>query len=311
MHVVMAETQTITLPDGRTLSYGIYGDPAASFTIFYFHGFPASHHEAAVFEFCDAAHAKNIRIIASDRPGMGLSTFQPARAITDWPADVLSLADHEVIRADKFAVLGTSGGSPYVLACCAAIPDTRLKAAGIISGLYPVSLGLKGMLMEPRVLLWLAPWATTLVEKVLDWNIGSPARDESHPDKLEKLMDDSMCQRPEPDKRAWEEDEGGLRKMLVASVRHALQNGGAKGAAWEARLFGSPWGFELADVKMGEGKLVLWHADKDVNSPLAMAEKAHALLQGSELRLGPGEAHMSLLLHKAQEVLDTLKERAA
>jgi pimeloyl-ACP methyl ester carboxylesterase len=307
----MAETQTITLPDGRTLSYGIYGapTPAASLTIFYFHGFPASHHEAAAFG--DAARARNIRIIAPDRPGMGLSTFQPARAITDWSADVLFLADHAAIRADTFAVLGISGGSPYVLACCAAIPDTRLKAAGIISGLYPVSLGLKGMLMEPRLLLWLAPWATTLVEKVLDWGIVSSARDETDPDKLERLMNDSMRERPEPDKRAWEEDEGGLREMLVASVRHAFQDGGAKGAAWEARLFGSPWGFELADVKMGEGKLVLWHGDKDLNSPLAMAEKAHALLQGSELRLGRGEAHMSLLLHKLQEALDTLKEGVA
>jgi pimeloyl-ACP methyl ester carboxylesterase len=234
---------------------------------------------------------------------MGLSTFQPARANTDWPADVLSLADHAAICADTFAVLGTSAGSPYVLACCAAIPDTRLKAAGIISGLYPVSVGLKGMLM--------APWATKLAEKVLDWGIGSPARDETDPNKLERLMGDSMRERPGPDKRAWEEDEGGLREMPVASTRHALQGDGAGGAVWEARLFGSLWGFELADVKVGEGKLVLWYGDKDLNSPLAMAEKAHALLQGSELRLGLGEAHMSLLLHKLQEALDALKESTA
>lgn len=49
----------------------------------------------------------------------------------------------------------------------------------------PVSLGL----MESRLVLLLALWATKLVEKVMDWGIGSLARDETHPDKLERLSD--------------------------------------------------------------------------------------------------------------------------
>ena len=317
-----SKTLSISLPDGRTLSYGIYGATApGARTVFYFHGFPASHHEAAVLD--DAARAADVRIVAPSRPGMCRSTFQPGRAITHWPTDVLALADHAAIRADTFGVLGASGGAPYVLACCAALPASRLRAAGILSGLYPASLGLQGMLLEARLLLWLAPWSTGLVQRMLDWSIGAAAAaaaatttsDANSGNKLEMLMDHAMRTRPGPDRRAWEENEGGLRDMLVTSVQNAFPadsgggGGGARGAAWEAKLLGCEWGFELTDVNMGEGRLVLWHGKKDVNSPLAMAEKAHAMLAGSEIRIECDEAHMSLLLHKLHEALAVLKER--
>jgi len=130
-----SETLSISLPDGCTLSYGIYGATApSSLTVFYFHGFPASHHEAAVLD--DAAWAADIRVVAPSRPSMCRSTFQPDRAIAHWPTDVLALADHAAIRADTFGVLGASDGSPYVLACCATLPASRLRAAGIL-GLVP------------------------------------------------------------------------------------------------------------------------------------------------------------------------------
>jgi hypothetical protein len=150
-------------------------------------------------------------------------------------------------------------GAPYILACCATIPRSRLKAAGIISGLYPVLFGLKGMLMEPRMLLWLAPWATGPVEKVLDWGIASAASGDSGAENLEKLLDESMYSRPGPDRRAWDENNGGLREILVASVRDAFLHGDARGAAWEVRLFGSHWGFDREHVKMGEGELPQSH----------------------------------------------------
>lgn len=312
----MSETLSITLRDGRTLCYGIYGSSSltASLTIFYFHGFPASHHEASVLD--AAARALDIRIVAPDRPGMNGSTFQPDRAITGWPADVLELADHESVRASTFAVLGTSGGAPYVLACCVAtiIPKSRLLCAGVVSGLYPTSLGTAGMLMGPRMMLWLAPRVPGLVEKIMEWGFVSALRDDDDGDgngngKSEKLMDDTMRGRPAPDKKVWEDNEGGAREMLIASVRGALVNGSAKGAAWEARLFGSPWGFALGDVRMGPGKLMLWHGDQDVNTPLAMAREAHKLLEGSELVVEAGEGHVSLLIHRVARVLEELKQR--
>lgn len=307
----------LRLPHGdRTLSYATYGStlPTAP-TILYFHGFPASHAEAAPYH--QPALRRGVRIIAADRPGMGASTFAPDRTIADWPRDALALAD--ALGARRFAVLGVSGGAPYALACAAAAVALeelrgRLVAVGVVAGLYPASLGLAGMLPDARALLWVAPWATGLVRWALKWGLGAAAARAAAEGgdggaALEEVLGKGMVGRPEADRRVWEEDETGFRGFLVESVRGAVGTS-AEGAAWEARLFGSDWGFGLDKVEVeGEGRrIVLWHGALDVNSPVAMAEKAAALIgAGAELRVEPEEAHASLTVHKVEEVLDTLK----
>ena len=145
---------------------------------------------------------------------------------------------------------------------------------------------------------------------MLQWGVGSAASEGVDSGQLEKVLDRGMRSRPGPDRKVWEDDEDGVREILVESVRGAFREGGAKGAAWESRLFGSWWGFDLEDVESEEGKLVLWHSEGDLNSPVAMARKAHERLRGSELRVASDEAHMSLLVHRYEEVLDVLKARA-
>ncbi|KAH8895216.1 alpha/beta-hydrolase [Thozetella sp. PMI_491] len=301
---------TVPGAEGRTLSYAIYGteSPNAT-TIFYFHGYPASRYEASICH--PGASARNIRLIVVDRPGMGSSTFQVNRKLTDWPADVLALADDPSIGATEFAVLGVSGGGPYALACLHALPPSRLRAVAIVAGLYPASLGTKGMLIESRVMINIAPWSlgTWLLEFVFDKGLASVARDTEHPERLTKMIADTMKSRPEPDKRVFEESPE-LQQSLAESLRGALgePETGAKGAAWEAKIYGSDWGFKLEDLRP-EGRLVMWHGTADVNSPAAMAEKARALIDGAELRLVEGEGHAGVFLRKMDDVLDTLKEK--
>jgi pimeloyl-ACP methyl ester carboxylesterase len=75
----MTDSQTITLSDGRKLGYDEYGDAGGS--PFYFHGFPGSRIEARLKN--DPAAARNLRLIAVDRPGIGLSDCQPKRRFVD------------------------------------------------------------------------------------------------------------------------------------------------------------------------------------------------------------------------------------
>jgi pimeloyl-ACP methyl ester carboxylesterase len=82
--------QSIQLSDGRTLGYAEYG-PANGVPVFYFTGGNSSRFEGEWFE--NAAIKKHIRLIVPDRPGFGLSTFQPTRQLLDWPADVVELAN--------------------------------------------------------------------------------------------------------------------------------------------------------------------------------------------------------------------------
>ena len=80
----------LRLSDGRTLGYAQFGAPDGQ-PLFVFHGSPGSRLQVR------AAHgpalARGIRIIAPDRPGLGLSTRLPGRRVADWPNDVRELAD--------------------------------------------------------------------------------------------------------------------------------------------------------------------------------------------------------------------------
>jgi len=301
-------TLTFALPSGRTLAYAIHDPPspgASTQTIVYLHGFPGSHHEAAVL--APAAGAHDLRIVALSRPGSSLSTPDPRRSIVDYPADVAALADHLGLR--RFAVLGVSAGCPYALACwreSALLPRSRLVGIGIVAGAFPLALGTAGMLLESRVLLGVAPWAGWLVAWGMDWQLGRAARDEAHPERFEKLLTDAFKSRPATDRAVLESDPA-VRKALVDSTRAATKPGG-HGPAVEARLLGSPWGFELGELSARDGEMVLWHGDADVNVPVAMAKKAVVMIPGAELRVSEGESHASLYVNKKEEIARTMKE---
>jgi pimeloyl-ACP methyl ester carboxylesterase len=115
-------------PPGQVLFHLTYGPPNSS-TIFYFHGSPSSRLEWNLFASEGLAEKLNIRVIAPDRPGLGLSDFQPGPRIGDWPADVIALADD--LGVARFAVLGYSGGGPYAASCALKIPE-RLTRVGIV-----------------------------------------------------------------------------------------------------------------------------------------------------------------------------------
>jgi pimeloyl-ACP methyl ester carboxylesterase len=150
----------IILNDGRTLGFAEYGDDQGQ-PFMYFHGFPSSRLEGRLVD--DVARGQHLRIIAPDRPGFGLSDFKPGRKLTDWPEDVIGLAN--ALELDRFSIVGLSGGGPYAAVCACKI-STRLSAVGIISGSGPADL--PGMLesMSPlNRLLQIgrtAPWLFNL-----------------------------------------------------------------------------------------------------------------------------------------------------
>ncbi|KAH8682590.1 Alpha/Beta hydrolase protein [Xylariales sp. PMI_506] len=297
-------TPSVFATSGRSIAYVSYGsDQPNAHVVFYQHGFPGSHAEASMFE--SAARDHNIRLVAADRPGMGTSTYQADRRLLDWPVDVLALADH--LQVERFAVLGVSGGSPYALACLHKLPRSRCIGGGVVGGLMPRSLGTAGMLVESRVMMFLAPRLTGLVAMGLDVGLGNAARDKAHPERFEKLVNNSFKSRPDVDREVFESNEGGVRDALVESTKTAMRNGG-QGAAWEARLYGSDWGFKLEDISVEPGQLVFWHGSKDINVPLTTVEKGTALITGAELRVSPEDAHASLPIRKAKDIMETVAQ---
>ena len=115
------ETKHHTLKDGRILAYAEFGKPDGV-PVFYAHGGPGSRLEGALF------HAKALergyRFIATDRPGMGESTFLENRKLLDYPKDLEELAD--ALNIGKFGVMGWSGGGAHTTVCAHALPERLL-----------------------------------------------------------------------------------------------------------------------------------------------------------------------------------------
>jgi len=89
-----------TLSDGRNLSYAQYGSLTGK-AIFYLHGLPGSRAEGAYFH--ELGMELGARIIATDRPGYGLSSPHPGRTLLDFPKDLECLAKH--LGLEEYAVL--------------------------------------------------------------------------------------------------------------------------------------------------------------------------------------------------------------
>ncbi|KAF2464778.1 alpha/beta hydrolase fold domain-containing protein [Lindgomyces ingoldianus] len=296
----MQESESLTLGDGRTLSFAVYGAPASDTTVLYFHAFPSSRLEGRLWH--AAAKSLNVRFVVPDRPGMGNSTFQPSRTILDWPKDTITLVDH--LGIERFYVMGLSGGGPYTLACLYGIPKERLAGASVIGGLYPITLGTAGMMMASRIMLWVAPWMTGLFGTLMDYTMGKAARNKD-PKVFEDLVMKEMRSRPEVDQQSIKDEN--IKHDFIESTREGVRQG-SQGAAWEARLFGSPWGFELTQLH-SEVPLTLWHGNLDINSPSAMVTKAKEMLPGATLRLEEGEGHVSLAFKFREDILRELLGR--
>lgn len=101
-------SQAVTLPDGRQLGYLVVGKGTP---VIYFHGTASSRIEVLLLK---RLTTKNLQLIAIDRPGYGLSTYNPRKNIQDFNCDLNFLADH--LDIPQFSVLGWSGGGVFALA---------------------------------------------------------------------------------------------------------------------------------------------------------------------------------------------------
>jgi pimeloyl-ACP methyl ester carboxylesterase len=292
-------SQTFTLSDGRTLGYTEYGTLSSSPPIFYAHGWPSSRLEASLW--LDALHKTNAYIISTDRPGMGLSTFQPNRQILDWPQDIIELADHLAIP--RFKILGASAGCPYALACAAKIPKERLVAVDIVSGLYPVSMETKTMLWSTRIQFFLLRRFSLVVEKGMDFWFTSVAKAEQgassgQPNVFRDRTLKAMAVTSEVDKRCLADEK--VATEIIEAFRESL-NQGSKGMTHDGKLLGGSWGFELESIH--SKTVCLWQGELDKNCHVSTAEEVIRMVSGVELKVVSKEGHLSLMVNRGEEIL--------
>jgi pimeloyl-ACP methyl ester carboxylesterase len=282
--------KTIRLPDGRQLGYAEYGN-LDGMPLLFFHGIPGSRLQLKGFD----APARNtgVRMIAPDRPGCGLSDFQPKRTILDWVHDVEALADS--LHLEDFAVMGISGGGPYAAATAYQLPKqvTRLV---LVSSVCPLTFPGATIGMLPAIHLTFrlarrAPWAVNLMMK-------NVARSRNQPERIRKRAQRSRL--PAADVAVLGNDE--FLKTLLAGSREAFRSG-TRGAAWDFVLCARPWGFRLEEIQV---PTLLWHGEADVNAPVSMGRTIARVIPNCQATFLPGEGHLSLARKYMEEILRSI-----
>lgn len=275
------ETRYVQLRDDRRISYCEYGDPDGE-SVFYFHGTPGSRYEA---EFSDQAGREyGYRILALDRPGIGYSDYVNGRRLLDWPKDVNEAA--EQLEIDTFGVIGVSGGGPYALACCHAMPD-RLDFSVLMGSWAPVA-------EEPP--LWnemahldrffgklsrVAPWAFYIPFSFLGF-----AAKKMSPPGFVRSMDSSMS---EADRDLMSDEE--MARFSAEDVKEAFRQG-VRGPADDAIILYGEWGFGAEEIRV---EVDLYHGKEDKFAPFSFALYLDEILPRSRLHPYPGEGHLFVM----------------
>ncbi|KAI9929487.1 hypothetical protein ASPWEDRAFT_41303 [Aspergillus wentii DTO 134E9] len=291
--------QTLPLHNGRTLGYAEYG-PATGFPLLYFHGFPSSRLEAS--ELVNIANRRKLRIIAPDRPGFGLSTFQPNRRIMDWPADVDALTNH--LGLSKYAIMGGSGGGPYAVACAHALPSDRLSAVGVLAGSGPWTAGTEDVTLSRKMTAFGAkhfPRGLTGLGNgiigTLRWGTAtSPG----------KRWMDNYLNNIEQDFEGKDLPVEERRDQILQILFEGFAQG-SRATVQEAGLLTQDWGFKLEDVSYN--KIQMWHGTKDENSPIRMMRYMAERLPHCELHESD-EDHYTIAQHLEDILTEFLPETA-
>jgi pimeloyl-ACP methyl ester carboxylesterase len=286
----MDETaQRLRLRDGRWLGYAQYGDPKGK-PVLYFHGWPGSRLEA---QFLDpSAEELKLRVIALDRPGIGLSDFQPGRRIVDWPSDVCELGT--ALQLPQWAVVGVSGGGPYATVCAAKIPE-RLTTVALVCGLGPLDApgATRDMIWLNRGLLFLARRAPRLGRFLLS---SVMRKGQKHADHF--LPHGVTAMFPRPDQLALNCPR--LRTALIEGMGEAFRQG-VQGPFYEGCLYVRPWEFRLEDITT---EIFLWQGELDVHVPPSMGRHLANVLPRCHATFYANEGHLSLPLNRLPEILE-------
>ncbi|MPZ97826.1 MAG: alpha/beta fold hydrolase [Dehalococcoidia bacterium] len=285
--VSISTHNTIQLPDGRSLGYAEFGDPDG-FPVLFFHGVPGSRLSALLAGVLAAPRGG--RVIALDRPGYGLSDWQPKRRITDWPADVEVFAD--ALGLDEFALFGYSGGAPYAEVCAVAMPE-RVTTMVIVSGMGPIaSREARRVLSRREYMTWrmvrhISPVVSRLLRRMDESVRMDPGAFLASRVGTSCPADAAILGRPE------------VAAMVKQDLAEAFVNGPAA-ASRDVSLLAAPWGFDLRDVAVPTH---LWHGEADTVVPAWLGRITAEAIPGTRSTFVADAGHL-LLIDRMEAILD-------
>ncbi len=277
----------LKLKSGLTLGYAEHGDPSGV-PMFYYHGWPSARVQGALMD--DVAKQYGLRLISPDRPGIGLSDYQPGRTLLDWPETLRQLADH--LGADKFHVMGWSGGGPYVFATAKAMPE-RLLSATICCGAPPLTfLGYDLMFWPYRLMIKLRHAFPSILGLIL--RLGKTISS-GQPNKVPLKWFMNML--GGEDRRVLSDPH--IFSVVRSGIIEALRRGPRMVIA-DADIYLSEWGFEISSVSP---LIHLWHGKEDRNISWKYSQQLAELMPQVTTHWLENEGHYSLPITHAERIV--------
>jgi pimeloyl-ACP methyl ester carboxylesterase len=290
MNTESAQEATLQLRDGRRLAYTEHGDLTGK-PILFIHGNPGSRYVRHPDE--TVAQKLGVRIITPDRPGYGLSDFQPKRRLLDYPDDIIQLMDS--LGINQFAVLGVSAGGPYAAACAYKLAD-RITRTAIVSSPAPFERENAYEDVHPSLRT-----AFQIVKNMPDWfsrfilwqqtqkQLRDPEKSLAERAAMLSTTDQNLLARPEI-------------KAQVLGYRAEAVRQGVKGTLAEMQILVSPWGFRLEDI---HGDIHIWHWESDLFVPIQMGHYLAQHIPNVHLHFLPDGGHYSIF-ECWREILESL-----
>jgi len=286
---------TFILEDGRKLVYDIYG-AMEGIPYVYFHGYPSSRLEARSIH--EKAEEKNIKLIAIDRPGIGLSDFQQNRTIVDWSSDISELSKE--LNLEKFGVVSFSAGAPYALACGLKIPE-KLNKIVIVSALGGVDFKQLGLINYHKFVFGIAGSLPLIYRFLFWWRRVRLVRGKN---AAKKYYRSNLKYLTTKDQEVLQD-----ATILDAVVEYQCEacRKGCKGLTHEAKMLGKSWGMNLEDISSNL-KINLWHGVEDLIAPVTASKEIEGMLPKSIANYKEDEGHFSLMFNHHEEILEELQK---
>ena len=281
--------ETLTLPDGRTLEFGVSG-PTDGVPLLFHHGTPCSGFQIRAFQW--AAHDRGLRMVSFSRPGYGSSTRLAGRDVAATVVECEALLDH--LAAPRCVVAGWSGGGPHALATAAGLPR-RVAAVATIAGIAPYALkprspGVDGEDAGEGPREGESELRPLCEERAVALRGGAESLMRTWSTALADVDRPVMAQ--------------GFGEDVAASVSDALRTG-VDGYVDDNLAFRRDWGFALEDVA---APYSVWHGREDRMVPVTEGEWLAEHLPKAAAYLEDGEGHMSICVNAFDRVVAELVE---
>jgi pimeloyl-ACP methyl ester carboxylesterase len=276
--------------DGATVGYYNYGSPDGQ-PVLVFHGTPAC---GAGFAWADQpAASRGLRLIAPDRPGVGLTSRANGWTVGSYPAMVGAFAD--AMGIDTFAVWGYSGGGPYAVATAAKL-GSRVTAAAVTAGMgqVPAWASIDEFEKTDRQFLVMTAKRPRLA-RVLLGAVGRLAR--LSPASAMRSFEKQLSAAD----KAVIETLGTPREAMALFTQAFLR--GSAGVVDDYAALAKPWNVDITAIRC---PFFIGHATADQMVPLSHSLALADRVPSATMVTWPDEGHLATVTHVGA-ILDALR----